>query len=129
MNRKVALSAYQDFSAQASAKVRQLSFAALGVIWIFKPEANFEFSPLLLWAGLFAIGALAGDFLQSLYGTVAWGTLHRKKELQGIAIDEEFKAPKWINWPTNSFFAAKMAALVASYAFLFSFMLDVIRAP
>ena len=64
--------------------------------------------------------------MQSLYATVAWGTLHRKKELGGTELDSDFKAPRRINWPTNLFFAVKVVALGAAYVFLFSFFLAVI---
>jgi hypothetical protein len=119
VNRKVALAGYQDFSARTSENVRQLSFAALGVIWVFKPAAGFAFSKLLLWAGTLGTSALAADFLQSLYGTLAWGTFHRTKERAGLSQEQEFRAPRKINWPTNTFFGLKIVALGAAYALLF----------
>jgi hypothetical protein len=122
MQRPHALQAYQDYSARTSENVRQLSFAALAVVWVFRPEKGFAFPSGLLWAGTLAITALALDFLQSLYGTVAWGTLHRRKEREGVSSTAEFKAPRQINWPTNALFSAKSAALAASYALLLSYL-------
>jgi hypothetical protein len=90
VKRRDSLAAYQDFSARTSENVRQLSFAALGIIWVFKPAAGFTLPEQLLWAGTFATSALAADFLQSLYGTVAWGTYHRRKERAGLSLEEGF---------------------------------------
>jgi len=118
MKRPDLRTAYSDFSASTSEKVRQLSFAALGIVWVFRPPLDFRLPTILVLAGGCAVLALALDFLQSLYGTLAWGILHRRKELAGLGDEQEFKAPRQINWPTNALFAAKVAALVGCYVLL-----------
>ena len=119
MKRADARAAYDDYSRSTSDKVRQLAFAALGVVWVFRPDNSMQLPRTLLWAATFAVGTLALDVLQSLYGTVAWGVFHRRKEHEGLSHEEEFKAPRQINWPTNSLFAGKVVALAVSYGFLF----------
>src|SRR5690349_12283782 len=111
MRRADARAAYQDYSASTSEKVRQLAFAAIGVVWVLKPEGSLAFPRALLWTAAFAVAALTFDVLQSLYGTVAWGVFHRRKERDGLGEDADFKAPRQINWPTNWLFGAKIAAL------------------
>ena len=123
MKRPDVRAAYQDYSARTSENVRRLSFAALGVIWVFKPPNGALLPPVLLMTGVCAVGALALDFLQSLYGTVAWGVFHRRKERAGVDNETEFKAPRQINWPTNSLFTAKVAALSAAYLLLLRYLL------
>lgn len=118
MKRADARAAYQDYSASTSEKVRQLAFAALGVVWVFRPNNGMQLPRTLLWAATFAVVALALDFLHSLYGTAAWGVLHRRKEREGVGDDVQFKAPRQINWPTNSLFGAKVLALAVCYVFL-----------
>jgi hypothetical protein len=119
MKRPNARAAYEDFSRSTSDKVRELAFAALGVVWIFRPDGSIQLPRPLLWAATFAVVSLALDLLQSLYGTVAWGVFHRRKEHEGLSDEVEFKAPHQINWPTNSLFAGKVVALAVSYGFLF----------
>jgi hypothetical protein len=118
MKRADARAAYQDYSASTSEKVRQLAFAAIGVVWVFRPENTFQLPRTLLWAAIFAVSALALDFVHSLYGTVAWGVFHRRKEREGVSDETQFKAPRQINWPTNSLFGAKVVALAICYVFL-----------
>jgi hypothetical protein len=115
VKRRDALQAYHDYSARTSENVRRLSFAALAVVWLFKPEQGLMASRILVWAGVAAISALAADFLQSLYGTIAWGGIHRRKELAGLSPEDEFRNPRVINWPTNTLFALKVISVSASY--------------
>ena len=123
MNRAVARTAYEDYSKSTSEKVRNLAFAAIGVVWVIRPQTSLQLPRLLLWAAMFAVLALAFDVLQSLYGTIAWGWFHRRKEHERLSDDEEFKAPRQINWPTNWLFYLKVAALAVCYVFLFRYLI------
>ena len=118
MKRSDVRAAYFEYSARTSENVRQLSFAALGAIWLFQPPSDLRLPKTLVLAGFFAVLALALDFLQSLYATAAWGIFHRRKEREGLDDEQQFKAPRQINWPTNTLFAMKTIALVLSYVFL-----------
>ena len=130
MKRADAHKAYQDLSDRASQNVRQLGIAALAVIWIFHPSdsPDLRFPTVLLKAGCFAVAALAADFLQYAYGTAAWGLLHRKKELAGVAPDEDFKAPRSINWPSTLLFWLKTLAIVVTYIYLLIYFAQALRA-
>jgi hypothetical protein len=99
-----------------------LSFAAFGAIWVFRPDQSLALPNALLWSGALAIGALALDFLQSLYGTIAWGAFHRRKEKSGVDHETEFKAPREINWPTNACFTAKVLSLAGCYVLLLRYV-------
>ncbi|MCZ6755846.1 MAG: hypothetical protein O7E49_11085 [Gemmatimonadetes bacterium] len=121
MNRRDVLVAYEDYSRLTSANVRQLSFAALAVVWLFRPEGmpgGVLLPRALLLAAILSICALTCDFLQYVYGTIAWGTLHRSKEKNKVSATEEFEAPHQINWPTNTFFAAKAVFVASAYVVL-----------
>ena len=54
-----------------------------------------------------------------------WGGYHRWKE-QKVSSDKEFKAPKWINYPGNAFFAMKMLAIVGALCSALHFYDEVI---
>lgn len=130
MNRQDVRDAYYEVSGKASDNVRQLSFAALAVVWIFRPNTsdNVVLPLILLWAGSFAVGALFLDFLQYLYATVAWGWLHRLKETAGVSDVDDFKAPRVINWPTNTFFGFKAVSVALAYVLVLIHLIGVIRA-
>lgn len=125
MTRADALKAYQDLSSRASENVRQLAFAALAVVWVFKPTSVSAQWPLprqLVGVGALAITALLCDFLQYVYGTIAWGWFHRLKEKADIPLEGEVHAPRAINWPSSFFFFAKVGTLGASYGILLLFI-------
>ena len=124
MNRGDSLKAYQDFSSQTSDNVRKLCFAGIAVIWVFKAGAtgvtDLRIPGILVWSGGCIVVSLIFDFLQYLWGTIAWGMLHRSKEKAGVSKDDDFKAPAAINWPTNTFFVGKVLFVAGGYALILS---------
>lgn len=120
-----ASAAYKAYSAKASDISRQLNLAGIAIIWIFRigdKAGGVPFSEmLLLLLGGFAL-ALALDLLQYIYGSIAWASFHRYKELklrrEGLPTTTEFLAPRWINWPSNVFFYSKILLTIVTYCFL-----------
>lgn len=122
--------AYQYNSSQVSSNVRQLGFAALAAIWVFRTTSTGEAIglPLLLWwVGGLSIGAMFFDFVQYLWNTAAWGAFHRKQEVAGTAEDTDFLAPVWMNWPGIAFFVVKVCCTVLSYIVLIVFLFGKIQ--
>ncbi|WP_215824722.1 hypothetical protein [Xanthomonas citri] len=71
--------AYRDLSGRASELVRQLSFAGIAFVWVFKKDgAGLDSVPsdLHLPALIFAIALLA-DYLQYAAGAAMWGGYSR----------------------------------------------------
>lgn len=123
--------AYQYNSSQASANVRQLAFAALAAIWLFKNtgDGNTVALPLLLWwVGGLSIGAIFFDFVQYVWNTATWAWFNQTQELKGT-VDEktEFLAPRWINWPGTGFFVAKLSCTSIAYILLLIFLVSKIQ--
>lgn len=112
--------AREDLSSKASEITRKLGFAGIAVIWIFKTEqgANFVVPPDLVLPGLLIIIGLTLDFLQYVVGNYIWAFYHWHRERAGTKESENFLAPPKINWPTNFFFAAKIATMIAAYVLL-----------
>lgn len=124
MKRADVLAEYRHHSERTSEKVRQLAFAALGVVWIFRPNDTLTLPAELFRAGTAAVIALALDFTHSLFGTGVWGWVHRTKELTGVSASDEFRMKAWINWPANSLFVLKVVALFVSYLYLLGYMVE-----
>lgn len=117
--------AYQYNSGQTSSNVRQLGFAALAAIWLFKDistEDTIGLPLALWWVGFLSIGALLFDFFQYLWNSIAWGQFHRKQELSGVSQDIEFLAPVWINWPGIALFTIKVSSIILCYIVLLMFL-------
>ncbi len=115
---------YYYHSGKASDVARQLGFAGLALIWIFKLQTQPGLavpSSLILPAGLIVV-TLACDLLQYISGTLAWGIYNRLKEVAGFSQDKEFKAPPQLNWPALVFFWAKLTAIIAAYVLLIRFL-------
>lgn len=112
-----ARAAYEALSGKASDIVRQISLAGVGLIWVFKSGTGNSLSldPPLLKAALFIFLALVFDFLQYVLGTTIWFAYFRHREKQGTKEDDEFLAPKQLNWPAWSLFYLKSAMMLVAY--------------
>jgi len=120
--------AYQEFSGKASELARQLSFAGIAVVWVFRretPGLSLTVVPsVLVGPALCFCCSLAADLLQYITATIAWGTFHRIEEQKLIKLgdDPALDAPRWINWPQTTFFILKLAFVAIGYGWLVSFL-------
>lgn len=113
--------ASDTFSGKLSELVRQLSFAGIAVIWIFRighESGGIAYSNELLYPlGCFVL-SLCFDFFHYLYGYSAWALFHTYKQGSGVDNNTEFKAPGCINVLTNIFFFLKTFFVFLGYIFL-----------
>jgi hypothetical protein len=125
VNLEKCLSAYEYYSGKASDIARTLSLSGIAVIWVLRETTSSApfLSPALYWPGIFFVGALAADLLHYVYGAIVWGVFHRRQELRGLARDVEFKAPRWVNWPTFTFFSLKLLLVGIGYALLLTHLI------
>ncbi|ELV8595256.1 hypothetical protein [Vibrio fluvialis] len=110
---------YYTATGSLSTVARQLAFAGIAVIWIFvqKQGTQYIIPQSLLWPLYLFVLGLAFDLLQYVYASAAWGIFSRSKELS-VGPETKFKAPPYINWPTNVFFWLKSSALILAYGAL-----------
>ena len=117
---------YQWFSGKASDVARQLSFAGIALIWIFKIDGKpIPIIPekLLSPAVLFIL-TLTFDLLQYSVASLIWGAFARYQEKKRDKINEDpvLSAPKYYNWPSISFFWAKLIFVFWAYALIFKYV-------
>jgi hypothetical protein len=114
---------YYYYSGKTSDIVRQLGFAGIGVIWLFKYEGQDHLLPdELLTVGFLIVLSLALDLLQYVVGTAVWGIFNRLKEKAGKTEDAEFTAPPAINWATIILFWGKVGVMGIAYVALIGFL-------
>lgn len=116
---------YQYFSGETSKIARKLAFVGYAIIWIFKGvnvENKIGFHLDLAYASLSLIFMLIFDLLHYIWGSIAWGIFNRFKEYKKTKEKDKFKAPKWINWPTNFFFWFKLVFLAIAYYSILKFL-------
>ncbi len=112
---------FYEFSGKASDIARQLSFAGIGVIWIFRiGDDKPEFPAMLFPALALFVIALSFDLFQYVVASVIWRIFyrHHEKKLDDINDDPELSAPWWINIPAYSFFIGKIALVFGGYTLL-----------
>lgn len=116
---------YREFSGLTSTTARQLAFAGIAAIWIFRPTSA---SGLGLPAPLlFSLAGLASflllDLMQYVYATAAWGIFqfqHEPTAKQSNPANEEEgevpDSPDHINIATLVFFWLKIPLLLCAHA-------------
>lgn len=116
---------YHEFSGKASNAARQLAFAGIAVIWIFKIGDNHrpQIPEPLLLPLILLVFTLAFDFLQYVVSSFIWGYFFRREEkkLSNISQDPVVSAPYYYNWPGKTFYRLKLFTVLLAYGFLIKF--------
>ncbi len=117
------------FSSKASDINRQLTFAGIAIIWIFKKETgqiidlpNFLYRPLI-----FFVLALIFDLFQYIIGFIIWKVFHRSQEKKGRKDDDDVLANPIYSYPIDFFFLLKIIATAIAYGFLLVFLFTAIQ--
>ncbi len=119
---------YYDLSGKASDIARQLCFAGIALIWIFKLEKSGPLDipgVLLIPAALFVL-ALAFDMLQYIYSSASWALYARYLEGEQRSEEEDISAPMWINWPTLTCFWLKLVCVLVGYIIVLQYIQSLI---
>jgi len=113
--------AFYTFSGKLSDINRQIAFAGIAVIWIFKDgqAPDFQINPELILPAIFLVSALAADIFQYVYQSIAWAIFHRKHEKKADdGEDPDILAPPWMNIIPWIFFATKVLLVLAAYTLI-----------
>ncbi len=116
--------AYDYFSGKCSDLVRQLAFAGIALVWVFKTELSGHVVIPIQFrnAALLIAISLALDFLQYVIASLIWGSYNRILEGKKIKPTGEFKAPRALNWPGIICFWGKIASILWAYALIIPFL-------
>lgn len=115
---------YYFFSGKVSDLTRQMAFAGLAIIWVFKSSIGDKISiekELFLPAILFVL-SLSFDICQYIYQTIAWNWFFEKHEKAKVKEDDDILAPRWMNYPSNVFFWLKVFALLSAYVIIIRYL-------
>lgn len=121
--------AYDSYSGKASSIVRQLAFAGIAVVWIFRIGNSNAVSAIpaaLLLPLTFFVATLAADFLHYFAATIMYRLFYAylehthdthsgDKDIGGI--------PWWINLPGDLLFWTKCVVMVFGYAGLIAYLI------
>jgi hypothetical protein len=109
---------YYELTGKASDAVRQLAFAGIAVIWVFKTGdgAAVKVPDALLLPGLLLVAALFADLLQYVIAALLWGRFARTRERRGVLPGDEVEADRAINWPALALYYLKIVLVLSAYA-------------
>jgi hypothetical protein len=116
--------AYYDLSGTGSTVARQLAFAGIALVWVFRaPGEDTVVLPAALWLPtIFLVSGLALDMLHYLCSAAVWGAFHRINEKRfPDEPDREVEAPHWLNWPALVAFWGKASSIALAYLLLLRF--------
>ena len=122
---------FYEFSGLASSASRQLAFAGIAIIWLFKTSSGDDYnlpSELFIPAAAL-ITSLGSDLLQYVFGAIIWGRFHRKHEKLRSSIEDDpiLEAPAYFNLPIKLFFYLKIFAVLVAYFYLLVFAISAIK--
>ena len=126
MKLKDCLENYYYYSEKASDITRNLGFAGIAIIWLFKKniENSLSIPSQLIPSAILIVIALSLDYLQYVVGTLLWGSYHRYKENKGTKQDDDFLASRYINWPALYLFWGKFICISISYVIIICFLMS-----
>ena len=111
---------FYTFSGKASDLNRQLAFAGIAIIWLFKKDnlAGLSIPRELLWPGMLIVTSLALDMIHYVVASVIWRHFYRSKEKAGIGEDKELMHEAYLELPIYLLFAAKIVVVLVAYVLL-----------
>lgn len=117
---------YQKASQKTSEVIRQLIFAGIALVWIFKVDKGGRqyVEPALFKPSLLLVSALICDLLHTLSRTLLWGGYRWFKDEENVPETKVFRPHSAINWPGNLFFIAKFVFTAWAYLYILDFLLE-----
>ena len=100
----------------ASDITRQLAFAAIAVIWLFKtgaPAGQITVPSVLIFPGILIVAALAADLLQYVVASLIWGGYAyylERKHIPGVE-----RHSNWLPLPMWVLFGIKIVLVIWAY--------------
>lgn len=113
--------AYEDISGSLSKFNRQLAFAGIGIVWLFRAtddNGNTAIDSELITPILCFVVSFCFDLLQYFWQSYAWYIYYWYKKGTGVKEDEEVNEPEWPNIIAWIMFTIKVSALITAYGHL-----------
>ena len=112
---------YEELSGLLSKFNRQLAFAGIGIVWLFRTtdaSNSTSIAPEMLTPVLCFVISFAFDLLQYFWQSYAWYIYYWYKHGKGSHEEDEMNEPEWPNMIAWGFFTIKVCALIAAYIHL-----------
>jgi len=114
-----------EFSGKASDLSRQLAFAAIALIWVFRVDVAGQpaIPSGLILPSVLVVASLTLEMLQYCAGWLIWRHAYRSKEKAGVAEDVELEKHS-VGWELTivTFFVLKIICILVAYVCIFVFV-------
>lgn len=114
--------AYEELSGLLSKFNRQLAFAGIGIVWLFRvtdKSGNVTIDPEMLAPILCFVISFAFDLLQYLWQSYVWYLFYwYNRSRKKLGEDDETNEPEWPNVVAWVLFTVKVCALMIAYILL-----------
>jgi hypothetical protein len=119
-----------EFSKRASELNRQLGFAGIALIWLFKSDVggHTTIPTILIWVGGLIVLSLTFDMLHYCVGWYTWRSYFRGKAAEGFSEDAQIDPGPRFASPIIAFFVTKIVCIIAAYILIFSFLVKTLTA-
>jgi hypothetical protein len=120
---------FYTFTGKASDLNRQLAFAGIAIIWLFKKDvmAGLTIPHELLGPSLLIVLSLALDMAHYCIASIIWRIFYRSREKLGISVDKEVAQPGvWWERPIWIVFCLKIVAVLIAYVWIGQFLISAI---
>ena len=110
--------AYEELSGSLSKYNRQLAFAGIGIVWLFRitDKRNVSIEPEMLVPIMCFVISFAFDLLQYLWQSLAWYVFYwYNRQYKGLKETDEANEPEWPNVIAWAMFVIKVIALMVAY--------------
>lgn len=121
---------YEDSSGKLSSVNRQLAFAGIAVIWIFRKSdiGSINIDKDLTLPSLLFVVSFFLDILQLLSQSLIWYGYYWHKRTKGASEEDEMNEPECPNIIPWFLLISKVIALIIAYWFLGLYLLKVLFA-
>jgi len=116
---------FDIYTGKVSDIARQLSFAGIAIIWIFKTGDSYKPENIgwFLWPLIWFVVTLVLDFLQYIAGSLTWYFYARtiekeQRKFGGLNLDKEYDPPDYLLWPMYILFWLKTITISIGYVVL-----------
>lgn len=117
---------YYFFTGKLSDINRQIAFAGIAIIWVFKKGEGLEFQidNELILPAIFIVSALAFDIFQYIYQSITWAIFYTYYNRKNKKEDKKIKSSEYLNYPSWVFFIIKVVLVLIAYWKIFAYLWD-----
>jgi hypothetical protein len=118
---------FYTYSGKASDLNRQLAFAAIALIWLFKKDVGGQptIPAALIFPTILVVTSLVFDMLQYCVASIIWRCFYLSME-QKVSENKNLKHSVWLERPIWILFVLKVVAVLIAYIGIGRFLVSIL---